>query len=181
MRVYVDSSFKNFTLLELDEPIYKGENKTSSIIVYFKFDLKETEYPTLSFILPNGREVGTLTMTRGKSDNSKYAIMYTYKFGISDLLVPGIMHVTLNINEQAAYADATIKQINTVGTFDVKVMNALSKGSYDIITKEDEDEGEVITSFQAEMESMRDNINELRSGIVVATITDEELDTLLNE
>ncbi len=181
MKVYVDSSFRNFTLIEQDEPIYQGENKTSSIFVYFTYDLKSTEYPTLSFVLPNGREVGTLTMIRRVSDNSKYEIMYEYKFGKSDLLLPGVMHCTLNINTQAAYADSTIKDINTVGTFDCKVMRALSGTDYDIITKEDTDQGEAITSFKAELESIRDNVNEMKDGVVVATISNSDLEALFNE
>ncbi len=181
MRVYVDSSFRNFTFIEQDEPIYQGENKTSSILVYFTFDLRSTEYPTISFVLPNGREVGTLTMIRRVSDDSNYAIMYEYKFCQSDLLIPGVMHCTLRINTLAGYADTTIKDINVVGTFDAKVMRALSGSDYDIITKEENDQGEVITSFKSELESMRDNVNELRNGVVIATISDSDLETLFND
>ncbi len=180
MKVYVDASFKNFSFLEQEEPIYVGENQTSSICVYFKRDLKELEYPTLSFILPNGREVGTLTMIRKKSDNDDYEIMYKYKFSKTDLLLPGIMHCTLNINKRVEYASEEIKEINSVGTFDCKVMKVASTGDYDIIGKENTEDGEVITSFKSELDSVRNTVNDLRNGVTVNSISQSELLKMLD-
>ena len=90
------------------------------------------------------------------------------------------MHCTLNINKRVEYASEEIKEINSVGTFDCKVMKVASTGDYDIIGKENTEDGEVITSFKSELDSVRNSVNDLRNGVTVNSISQSELLKMLD-
>jgi len=104
---------------------------------------------------------------------------YQYKFGTSDLLIPGVTTATITIITTDGAEKPTIIKKQVVGSFNFKIVKTASAGDYDI-TYSDGSAEEVTKSMVAEFENMRSIIASYKEQVAVDTITEAELNEILN-
>ncbi len=183
MKVYINKDLTAFEKVEHDIAVYQGSKNSASIFIYFHKYFGNASYPVISFQLPNGRKIGALLPDQlpesSGYNESGYAQCYQYKFGTSDLLVTGVATATITIVTTDGKEDPTILKKNVVGSFNFKMVQTASAGDYDI-TYSDGTPEEVTKSMVAEFDNIRSVLASYKDQVTVDSITESELNELLN-
>lgn len=182
MKVYINEDITAFEKIDHDLAVYQGSKNSASIFIYFRNYFGSASYPIISLLLPNGRKIGALLPEQlpysSTYNESDYAQCYQYKFGTSDLLIPGVATATLTIITTDGAESPTILKRQVVGSFNFKIVKTASAGDYDI-TYSDGSAEEVTKSMVAEFENMRNVIANYKGQVTIETITEKELNEIL--